>query len=192
MQLSLPCECGNSVEVSPSQCGRTVRCTCGKGLSVPAFRELQQLQRLRGQNVDNDAQSLDSQGLVDVLHVAKSQRMVLASLLALFAFFASVFVLGRIANPIPPTLFWPILWTISLVLAWNIFRVAIRTSGFVVAAILSVLAFLPFLFVVGAIVAILQANKHLRDAGYAVWILGIRSSEYQRFKNELRRKLHEG
>lgn len=42
-QYLLPCSCGKSVCVSPSQAGDGVNCTCGKSLLVPSIRELRKL-----------------------------------------------------------------------------------------------------------------------------------------------------
>jgi hypothetical protein len=39
----LPCDCGQSVSVSVSQAGQTVRCSCGAQLEVPTLRGLQKL-----------------------------------------------------------------------------------------------------------------------------------------------------
>ena len=45
-QYLLPCECGKSVGVKPPQAGESVRCDCGKSLTVPDLRNLRELPRL--------------------------------------------------------------------------------------------------------------------------------------------------
>ncbi len=43
MKYLLPCSCGKSVAVAPSQAGQRVRCACGRTLDVPAMRLVRQL-----------------------------------------------------------------------------------------------------------------------------------------------------
>jgi hypothetical protein len=43
MKHLLPCTCGQTVEVEPSQAGQTVACTCGKSLLVPSMLRVKSL-----------------------------------------------------------------------------------------------------------------------------------------------------
>jgi len=43
MKYLLPCECGQSVEVEPSQAGQTVVCVCGEDLLVPSMLQVKAL-----------------------------------------------------------------------------------------------------------------------------------------------------
>ena len=41
----LPCSCGAKIAVEPRQAGQTVRCDCGKSLTVPTMLEMAKLER---------------------------------------------------------------------------------------------------------------------------------------------------
>lgn len=44
MKYLLPCSCGQTVDVEPSQAGQTVTCRCGKNLLVPTLMQILQLE----------------------------------------------------------------------------------------------------------------------------------------------------
>ncbi|MCA9269712.1 MAG: hypothetical protein KDA41_14630 [Planctomycetales bacterium] len=66
MQYAVPCQCGHRVEVSATQAGATVKCTCGASLDVPT---LSQLRRSAGQAsyeagvIDTIRRMIDEQSL---------------------------------------------------------------------------------------------------------------------------------
>ena len=43
MKYLLPCKCGQSVEIEPSQAGQTVACGCGEGLLIPSMLQIRAL-----------------------------------------------------------------------------------------------------------------------------------------------------
>ena len=43
MKHLLPCNCGRSIEVQPSQAGQTISCTCGKSLQIPSMLQVKAL-----------------------------------------------------------------------------------------------------------------------------------------------------
>jgi hypothetical protein len=43
MKYLLPCKCGQSVEIEPSQAGQTVACSCGENLTVPTMMQVKAL-----------------------------------------------------------------------------------------------------------------------------------------------------
>jgi hypothetical protein len=43
LQVSLPCECGGSVTARARDAGGSIRCNCGRNVSVPRLSELRQL-----------------------------------------------------------------------------------------------------------------------------------------------------
>jgi len=42
----LPCVCGETLRIDPSQAGLAVRCVCGRDVKAPTFRELNHLERI--------------------------------------------------------------------------------------------------------------------------------------------------
>lgn len=59
MDLSVTCECGVKTQVTPTMCGSTVVCDCGKSFEIPRLRELRRTSGTKP----------DIVGVADQLHV---------------------------------------------------------------------------------------------------------------------------
>jgi hypothetical protein len=189
MNLRMPCDCGRSLDVSPSQCGTTLRCSCGKNLQVPNLRDLQNLQpaasdlnRFSPAFQEESDLSATEPTLNDTLVVAKFQAYLIYTLAFTVTFNVSIVLLdvmvpGSIVQLFP----WLriIGWIISFLIAGLNLRILCALKQYFPAVVLTPMAFIPFLLLAASLVTTLLASQQIRKVGYRIGFLGISEKDLQ-------------
>lgn len=183
MNLSMPCDCGRTIEVSPSQCGTTLRCSCGKSSQVPNFRDLKRVQPA-ATNLNQDSPSFQVEAnssatetnLNDTLVVARCQAYLIYTLAFMVTFNVSMILLNLIIPGAIEQLYpWlkTIGWVITFLIAGLNLRILCALKQYLPAVVVTPMTFIPLLLLAASLVTTLLASQQIRKVGYRIGFFGI-------------------